>query len=113
MRPSEPAGEAPAARVRRAFDARFGAGGDVRVARAPGRVNLIGDHTDYNDGFVLPATLPHAVYLALRARADDRVRLFSINYDEALDARLEDLGQTGSTGRTTSAARWTCSASAG
>ena len=48
----------------RAFTKRFG--GEPRyVVRAPGRVNLIGEHTDYNDGFVLPMAIDRAVYIAL------------------------------------------------
>ncbi|MBJ7529713.1 MAG: galactokinase family protein, partial [Nocardioides sp.] len=60
-----------------AFAARFGAEPTV-VARAPGRVNLIGEHTDYNAGLVLPVALPHATYAAVRPREDDRLRVGSL-----------------------------------
>jgi len=60
------------------------------LARAPGRVNLIGEHTDYNDGFVLPAAIDRAIYVAARPRADWLVRLVSVDFDDettfALDA---------------------------
>jgi galactokinase len=66
------------------------------VIRAPGRVNLIGEHTDYNDGFVLPMAINRAVWIALRPRDDRRVVLHSLNFDEAttidLDALANDDG---------------------
>jgi len=49
------------------------------IIRAPGRVNLIGEHTDYNDGFVLPMAIDRAVWLALRPRDDKHVRIFSLD----------------------------------
>ena len=62
------------------------------LGRAPGRVNLIGEHTDYNAGLVLPVALPHATYAAARARADDLVRISSRQQDDAWEGRLGELG---------------------
>ena len=63
------------------FERRFGSPPRF-VARAPGRVNLIGDHTDYNDGFVLPMAIDRAVWIAFRPSADGRVRVDSLDFDE-------------------------------
>ncbi len=58
---------------------------------APGRVNLIGEHTDYNDGFVLPAAIDRHVVLGVTARADRTVRLVALDFDEAVTFSLDDL----------------------
>lgn len=70
--------EAPsAATVSTAFEDAFGRRPDG-VWAAPGRVNVIGEHTDYNDGFVLPMALPQGVRAAAARTADDRVRVVSL-----------------------------------
>jgi len=61
------------------------------VVRAPGRVNLIGEHTDYNDGFVLPMAIDRALWIALRPRQDRRVLLHSIDYPGPADFSLDDI----------------------
>jgi galactokinase len=76
------------------FETRFGAPAQY-IVRAPGRVNLIGEHTDYNDGFVLPMAIDRATWIALKPRADKRVRLHSLDYDETASFDLEVLRKCG------------------
>jgi galactokinase len=57
--------------------------------RAPGRVNLIGEHTDYNDGFVFPAAIDLFTWIAIAPRDDRRVRVHSDNFDETAEFELE------------------------
>ncbi len=59
--------------------------------RSPGRVNLIGEHTDYNDGFVLPIAIDRATWIALRPRSDDRVQLHSLDQNETTEFNLATL----------------------
>lgn len=70
------------AKVTQAFRERFGTEPEA-VVQAPGRVNLIGEHTDYNDGFVLPLALGRGTYLALRRRDDTQVVAVSREKGEA------------------------------
>jgi galactokinase len=69
------------------FRRRFGA--EARIFRAPGRVNLIGEHTDYNDGFVLPAALDLATYVAIAPRRDRLVRAHSVNLNADFEFDLD------------------------
>jgi galactokinase len=55
-------------------------GGEARIFRAPGRVNLIGEHTDYNDGFVMPCAIDFATFVAASVREDRKIRVASLNF---------------------------------
>jgi galactokinase len=55
-----------------------------QIFRAPGRVNLIGDHTDYNDGFVLPAAIGFCCWVAISKRADNEFEIFSENFQDTV-----------------------------
>ncbi|PYV35261.1 MAG: galactokinase [Acidobacteria bacterium] len=72
------------------FEQIFGAKPQV-VARAPGRVNLIGEHTDYNDGYVLPASIDRFVWFAGRRREDRRVRAFALDFHAQAEFSLDHL----------------------
>jgi len=61
------------------------------IVRAPGRVNLIGEHTDYNDGFVLPLAIDRALWIALRPRDDGRVVVHSVDFDQRAGFGLNEL----------------------
>jgi galactokinase len=76
------------AQVRRAFRAHFGSESTI-VVRAPGRVNLIGEHTDYNDGFVLPAAIDRSALVAADLRADRRVQIHALDLDAQTTFRLD------------------------
>jgi len=61
------------------------------TVRAPGRVNLIGEHTDYNDGFVLPAAIDRAITYAGRRRTDRHVRVYSDDFKASAEFDLDDI----------------------
>ncbi|MBP7688226.1 MAG: galactokinase [Thermoflexales bacterium] len=70
------------------FTRRFGEPPSI-IVRAPGRVNLIGEHTDYNDGFVLPMAIDRAMWIALRPRPDRIVSAYSLDMREAVEFDLD------------------------
>lgn len=63
------------------------------IVRAPGRVNLIGEHTDYNDGFVMPIAIDRAVWIALAPRTDSIVHIHSLDLDEEIIFDLKSIKQ--------------------
>lgn len=75
-------------RLREAFEARFGDSPRLFV-QAPGRVNLIGEHTDYNRGYVFPIAIDRVIMFAARPRADSLVRLYSLDYQQMDSFRLD------------------------
>jgi len=52
------------------------------VVKSPGRINVIGEHTDYNNGFVLPAAIDKGVYIGISSRDDNNIELYSVDYNE-------------------------------
>ncbi len=64
------------------------------IVRSPGRVNIIGEHTDYNEGFVLPASIDKAIYVAVSKRDDGQVHLFSCDYNEGFEVALSAIQPT-------------------
>jgi galactokinase len=76
--------------VKQSFDELFSGKPDFYV-RAPGRVNLIGEHTDYNDGFVLPMAIDRSIWIAFRKRLDREILCYSTAYNELLNFSLDHL----------------------
>ena len=77
-------------RVRAAMESQMGVQ-PVALVTAPGRVNLIGEHTDYNDGFVLPAAIDRHVVMAISPRQDDLVRLYACDMQASSSFRLSEI----------------------
>ncbi|ANE49434.1 galactokinase [Flavisolibacter tropicus] len=67
---------------------------DPLIVRSPGRVNIIGEHTDYNDGFVLPAAIDKNIFVAVSKREDDSINLVSQEFNEELEIRLKDINRS-------------------
>ena len=75
------------------FKELYGSEGDIRIYFAPGRVNLIGEHTDYNGGHVFPCALTIGTYGVVRNREDRKLRFYSMNFEKAgmIETSLDDL----------------------
>ena len=76
-------------KVRKIFYEHFGE--PAFIARSPGRINLIGEHTDYNLGFVLPAAIDKAIYMAIQKREDNEVHLIAGDLTETFNTTLETI----------------------
>lgn len=77
-------------RVLQAYQQHFG-DTPTLVVQSPGRVNLIGEHTDYNDGFVLPMAIDRSAWIALRSRDDRQLVVYSLDFNETATIQLDSL----------------------
>jgi galactokinase len=68
--------------------------GEPTIVRSPGRVNIIGEHTDYNHGFVLPAAIDKAIYVAVAPGNDETIKLYSGEFDESFETSIPALKPT-------------------
>lgn len=73
------------------FENRFGKGGKIRIFQSPGRVNLIGEHTDYNGGYVFPAALTMRTAIAYREREDSIIKMMATDLDNVVEADINNL----------------------
>ena len=80
-------------KVLKKFQELFGGDGEIRTYFAPGRVNLIGEHTDYNGGHVFPCALTIGTYAAARKREDKKLHFYSMNFEQAgiIEAEIDHL----------------------
>ena len=67
---------------------------EPRIFRAPGRINLIGEHTDYNSGFVMPAAIDKYTYFAVQKNDEKKLRFYSYDYKELLEVQSDNLHKT-------------------
>ena len=65
------------------------------IVRSPGRINLIGEHTDYNSGFVLPAAINKAIYLGIQKRNDGLIKMHSLDFQDDFECDIETIKTSG------------------
>ncbi len=75
----------------RAFKESFPSSAEPLIIRSPGRINIIGEHTDYNDGFVLPAAIDKAAYLAISLRDDNEIHLRALDLQRSFTVAINNL----------------------
>ncbi|WP_447642469.1 MULTISPECIES: galactokinase [Chitinophagaceae] len=80
-------------KIKQTFKDTFGE--EPIIVRSPGRINLIGEHTDYNKGYVLPAAIDKAIYFAFSARNDEKIELVSLDFGDTHSSDAEVLVKTG------------------
>ncbi len=93
------------AKIAQEFKTRFGSAPDL-IIRSPGRVNLIGEHTDYNDGFVLPMAIDRAIWMALRFRGDTKILLHSVGFPEPVIFSLDNIQHKNNWGEYVAGVAW-------
>ncbi len=76
--------------TQKVFIEKFNVTPDI-IVKGPGRINLIGEHTDYNMGFVLPAAISNAIYIAISKREDREIHLFSEEYNTSFIVNIDNL----------------------
>src|SRR4249920_2569397 len=76
-------------KIRQEFNDRFGK--EACLAAAPGRVNLIGEHTDYNEGFVLPGAIDKKIYVAVAPNETNTLNIFATQFQEAYSCSLSNI----------------------
>ncbi len=76
--------------ISKKYEEQFGSIPQI-IVRSPGRVNIIGEHTDYNDGFVLPAAIDKAAYIAISLRDDDEIHLAAMDLNETFSIGINNL----------------------
>ena len=81
-------------KIKKAFQERYKNQPSL-IVRSPGRVNIIGEHTDYNNGFVLPAAIDKAAYFAIALRDDDEIHLAAEDLNETFSASVNELKPVG------------------
>jgi galactokinase len=89
MKPTNPSLEERVGTLIEGFQQHFGS--TPRVFQAPGRVNLIGEHTDYNDGFVMPAAIGFYTWIGVAPRPDRKLVIRSQNFAEQVEFDLNHL----------------------
>lgn len=80
-------------KIENIFTEKFGQ--NPSIFQSPGRINIIGEHTDYNEGFVLPAAVDKGIYVAIKPNNSSDINLFSVEYDELWKENIESIPQTG------------------
>ncbi len=78
-------------RIEKRFEELFGT--ESVLIRSPGRINIIGEHTDYNDGFVMPAAVNKAIYFSITPNNTDLYRFHSFDYNENYETRVGEIGR--------------------
>jgi galactokinase len=80
--------------ITKKFSEQFAATPQI-IVRSPGRVNIIGEHTDYNEGFVLPAAIDKAAYVAVSLRDDDEIHLYAADLNETFSTNISNIKPVG------------------